>query len=323
MIALNESIIFASLGHILAAIIIYKVIDFIWIYFIKPSTIKKYSTPVDGKKAWALVTGASDGIGYEVVRDLLSRNFNVILHGRNPKKLAGKVETLRKEFPKQEFEIIVADASDAVASASKVAKEARELMQKVNGALRVLINNVGGSNMFQFRVFHYVAEAPEDLIPRITTLNVIFPHTLCRLLLPLLQESDAPSLIVNIGSMSGLTGLPFVATYSSSKAANHAFSAALANEMICAGANVEVIGLIVGDVVSAGNKWATVGWTTISSEQMAKDIIARVGCGVPALIGNWRHALQGEGLNCTPRFLAEWVKRQAMIQRRAQEDKDL
>jgi short-subunit dehydrogenase len=321
--ALDQFSIFVLLGQVFAFIIFYKVIVFVWIYFIKPSSIQKYSTTVNGKKSWALVTGASDGIGFETVRSLLNRNFNVVLHGRNPKKLSSKVDALRKEFPNQELAIIVADATDAVASASKVGSELHELMQKVNGALRVLVNNVGGSNMFGFRVFHYVAETPEDLIPRIIALNAVFPHTLIRILLPLLQDSGDPSLIINLGSMSGLTGFPFVATYSSSKAANHAFSVALANEMICSGANVEVIGLIVGDVVSAGNKWTTTGWGTITSEQMAEDILARVGCGVPALIGNWIQALQGAWMDCMPGFLMEMIKRQVMKQRRAAEDKDL
>ena len=33
-------------------------------------------------RAWALVTGASDGIGYGYVQQLAAKSFNVILHGR-------------------------------------------------------------------------------------------------------------------------------------------------------------------------------------------------------------------------------------------------
>jgi 17beta-estradiol 17-dehydrogenase / very-long-chain 3-oxoacyl-CoA reductase len=322
----DQTQVFITLGQIAAIIITYKVVVFVWIYFLKPSSIHKYSTPANGKESWALVTGASDGIGLETVKSLLKRNFNVILHGRNPTKLSNCVEKLQAEFPDQQVEFVVADATDAVPSANKVGRDVSALLERTNGVLRVLINNVGGSNMFGFRVFHYIAETPPDLIPRIMALNAVFPHTLTRILLPWLREHGAPALIINIGSMAGLQGMPFVATYSSCKAANHTWSSALANEMICAGTKVEVIGLIVGDVVTTGNKYTSIsrfGFSTISAEQMAEDIVARVGCGVPVLIGNWRQALQGEGLDWTPGWLADWMKRKVMMGRRRTEDKML
>jgi 17beta-estradiol 17-dehydrogenase / very-long-chain 3-oxoacyl-CoA reductase len=37
---------------------------------------------------WAIVTGGSDGIDRGYVEELLSRNFNVIVHGRSKEKLA-------------------------------------------------------------------------------------------------------------------------------------------------------------------------------------------------------------------------------------------
>jgi 17beta-estradiol 17-dehydrogenase / very-long-chain 3-oxoacyl-CoA reductase len=314
------------LGQITAFVITYKIVVFVWIYFLKPSTIAKYSTPANDKESWALVTGASDGIGLETVRSLLRRNFNVILHGRNPTKLSGIVEDLESEYPSRKIEFVVADASDAVPSANKVASDVSGILERSNGALRVLINNVGGTNMFGFRVFHYVAESPPDLIPRIMALNAVFPHTLTRLLLPWLREHGSPSLIVMVGSMSGIQGLPFVATYSACKSANHVWAAALANEMIAAGTKVEVLGLIVGDVVTTGNKYtppSRFSFTTISAERMAEDILARVGCGVPSLVGNWRQALQGEGLAWTPGWLADIVKRKVMMGRRDIEDKML
>jgi 17beta-estradiol 17-dehydrogenase / very-long-chain 3-oxoacyl-CoA reductase len=126
-----------------------------------------------------------------------------------------------------------------------------------------------------------------------------------------------------VGSMSGLYGSPYVATYSSSKAFDHMFSKALASEMKLRGSSIEILGVVVGDVISAGNIFSRLGRATISSEQMARDIIARVGCGRSLLVGNWIHALQDESFNLMPSFLGRSVLEYAMTKRRLIEDKML
>ncbi|KAJ7246485.1 hypothetical protein C8J57DRAFT_1675292 [Mycena rebaudengoi] len=44
---------------------------------------------------WALVTGASDGIGLGFAHELASHGFDIILHGRSPTKLAAVATALR------------------------------------------------------------------------------------------------------------------------------------------------------------------------------------------------------------------------------------
>jgi 17beta-estradiol 17-dehydrogenase / very-long-chain 3-oxoacyl-CoA reductase len=316
---------FTLLGLVVSSVILYRILVFVWIYFLRTTSIDKYSVPVNNHQSWALITGASDGIGLETARSLLRRNFNVILHGRNPIKLSGIVDDLQGRFPSQGIAFIVADAIDAIPSSQKVAREVQQILTKSKGVLRVLVNNIGGSNMFGFRTFHFVDEAPDDLSQKIIALNLTFPSVLTHLLLTTLQEHKAPSLVINIGSMAGLSGIPLVSMYSACKAANMAFSNALASEMVIADSNVEVLGIIVGEVVSGATHWFMNDgdWAVVSSKQMAEDVLGRVGCGMPVVVGNWRQAVIGAGLSITPGWMMRKVTMGMMRERREREDRNM
>lgn len=78
-------------------------------------------------------------------------------------------------------------------------------------------------------------------------MNARWPTQLTKALLPLLTD-NSPSLIMNVGSMAGLWGLPYLSVYCASKAFNMLFSDALKQEIAAEGKrkDIEVIGIIVG-----------------------------------------------------------------------------
>ena len=59
--------------------------DFIWRNFIAEEVdlLQKYG----GEKSWAIVTGASDGIGAEIASQVALKGFNVVLVSRSESKL--------------------------------------------------------------------------------------------------------------------------------------------------------------------------------------------------------------------------------------------
>jgi short-subunit dehydrogenase len=70
--------------------------------------------PVDvAKEPWALVTGASSGIGLCIVRELARQGINVVLVARNDALLPKAVEQLHTEFPERSFRVVATDLSDA------------------------------------------------------------------------------------------------------------------------------------------------------------------------------------------------------------------
>jgi 17beta-estradiol 17-dehydrogenase / very-long-chain 3-oxoacyl-CoA reductase len=103
---------------------------------LRPSQLHRYAR--SGNGAWALVTGASDGIGLAFVHELLNRDFNVLLHGRNKSKLEKLKAELAKQYPKRSVEIAVADASQYDGGYMAVAEKAKALSGKLTYVLLTL-----------------------------------------------------------------------------------------------------------------------------------------------------------------------------------------
>lgn len=101
--------IFASIGGLGVATLVYQIADFIRIHFLHSSTIQSF---VHGNESYALITGSSDGLGRAVADELYDRGFNVIIHGRNLEKLKRVRDELhaRSSTNKRDVQLLVADA---------------------------------------------------------------------------------------------------------------------------------------------------------------------------------------------------------------------
>lgn len=84
---------------------------------------------------WALVTGASSGIGAAIAREYACRGVPLILTARRADKLEQLATELRNRVP---VEVIVADLADLQAPATLVAE-----IERRNLPVRVLVNNAG------------------------------------------------------------------------------------------------------------------------------------------------------------------------------------
>jgi len=121
----------------------FSLLDFARLHFLRSCSLKQYiTTSNDATATWALVTGASDGIGKGFAEELCSRGVNVILHGRNERKLQGVKDDLLSRWPSRQIRLLVLDAGAAASDASKL-DEAAASLQDLN--LRILVNNVGGA----------------------------------------------------------------------------------------------------------------------------------------------------------------------------------
>ncbi|MFG0246011.1 MAG: SDR family NAD(P)-dependent oxidoreductase [Phycisphaerales bacterium JB052] len=169
-----------------------------------------------------LITGSTDGIGLATARSLISQGHTVLVHGRNPDKIASVEQSLRAIPGAGEVESFRADLSDlGEVRGLADAIEARE------GSLDVLINNAG--------VFKVPKARTRSGLDMRFVVNTIAPYLLTKRLLKLFPSdgrvvnlSSAAQAPVSLNALSGKVTLGDSAVYAQSKLALTAWSRAMA-----------------------------------------------------------------------------------------------
>ena len=133
-----------------------------------------------------LVTGATDGIGRATALALARQGASVILHGRNPAKLAAVHAEILTDSGNHRLHTVIAD----FASLADVAALADQVCSEFTG-LRVLINNAG--------LLTDHRQVSKDGFELTFAVNYLAPVLLTLKLLPVLT-ANTPTRIVNVAS---------------------------------------------------------------------------------------------------------------------------
>jgi len=92
-----------------------------------------------GENSWAVVTGASDGLGKGFCEELAKEGFNIVLMARNKEKLEKIAKDLQQLNPNIQTQIIVIDFKEA--NNPEALKTPLNQLGKLD--VSILINNVG------------------------------------------------------------------------------------------------------------------------------------------------------------------------------------
>jgi 17beta-estradiol 17-dehydrogenase / very-long-chain 3-oxoacyl-CoA reductase len=274
----------AAVGLATALVSTYRFASFIRIY-LRPATIAKYL----GDGTYAVVTGATDGIGKAMALELAGRGFNIVLHGRSSEKLQRVKEQIQISHSGCKVVMLTHDARTVSGLDTSAIKAL---------PISVLVNNVGGAEPKSF-----VRSSRAD-IDEIIALNIVFSTHLTWELLPHLVR---PALILNVSSYVGVFPPPYLAAYAGAKAFVTAFSSSLCREA----QSVEIISLITGSVHSAGNT-KPVGFLRPDSRTYARSILRVVGCGRLSVFPYWPHAMQAYAFSLMPRRMLERAMKKAL-----------
>ncbi|KAK8930620.1 11-beta-hydroxysteroid dehydrogenase 1A [Platanthera zijinensis] len=182
------------------------------------------------EKPVVVITGCSDGgIGYALAREFASNGCLVSATARSLASMRS-LEGDQRFFP-VELDILSDDS---------IQKAVEGVMERF-GRIDILVNNAGVHNVAP------LVEVPMSTVELIMGTNVYGPLRLIKAVVPHMIPRRKGK-IVNVGSVSALAPGPWAGTYSASKAALHALTDTLRQELRPFG--IQVISLVPGAVRS-------------------------------------------------------------------------
>jgi short-subunit dehydrogenase len=181
----------------------------------------------DFKGRWALVTGASSGIGAALARELAGHGAKLILTARRTERL----EALAAELAAQgtETRIVTADLNDPAAP--------QQIFDATEGSglpVEILINDAG---LGQWGVFH---ESPIDQELSQVRVNCEAMVRLSRLFVPRMVERRR-GWVLMLASTASFLPVPYLSTYAATKVFNRYFALGLAAEVARFGVKVTAV----------------------------------------------------------------------------------
>ncbi len=236
-------------------------------------------------KKWALITGATVGIGDCFARLLAAEGYNLVINARNAEKLNERAEFLRSTFG-IEVEVLPAD----------LAVECEKVEKYISTHdIEVLVNNAGfGLNQ------SFLSSAIEDE-ERVLDVLVRAPMRLMHAVLPQMRKRDS-GIVINVSSTAA-----FIAGghYSAAKAYVTVMSESLHTQMLPT--NVNVLSLNPGFVHTefhqrAGMKMGAIpNFMWLDGDFLVKKAWADAKKGKAISIPGWQYKLLRAIIALAPR----------------------
>lgn len=208
----------------------------------------------------AFISGSSQGIGFAIASALAVEGVDVVLNGRDERKLDAAVDRLRATHPEVAVSGLAADFTDP--------GQVADLTQRL-GAVDILVNNVGLFGLADF------ADIADEDWTRYFEVNVMSGVRLSRALLPRMRERGWGR-IVFVSSESGVNIPADMVHYGVTKAAMIALGNGVAK--LTRGTGVTVNTVLGGPTYSEGvaaSVAAVADTRSVSVEAMKQAIIGQ------------------------------------------------
>jgi 17beta-estradiol 17-dehydrogenase / very-long-chain 3-oxoacyl-CoA reductase len=256
--------------------------------FLRPAkNLKKYGM-------WAVVTGATDGIGKAMAAEFARRGLNIVLISRTQEKLDETTKEIKEKNPKVEVRSIAVDYDQFDEAAQKRVSQILDTLD-----IGVLVNNVGISYDFT-KYFH---ELDDQRVRQLIRLNVDSTTYMTRIVLPGMIQRKRGA-IINIGSAAGVTTSPLLAQYGAAKSYVAMFSKALNEEL--GGFNIHVQCQVPLFVTTKLAKLKKSSFFVPTPSAYARSALNAIGYE-SVISPYWPHALQVWLLNSLPEALSTMI----------------
>lgn len=237
--------------------------------------------------AWAVVTGASSGIGRDIAVELSRLGYDLVLCARRGDKL-------------EELKAVLKTNTETISMDLSIQENCYSLFDRCkNKDVEILVNNAG------FGLFGEFWDTDLNRELEMIDLNVKSLHILMKLFLLEFVKKDK-GMILNVASAAGfLPAGPFISTYYGTKAYVLNLTRGVAKELKKAGSKVTVSALCPGPVKTefnkvAGGNFAIVGMDSKKTAQIGIEGMLKgktvIAPGVLVKIGRFLTRLLPENL---------------------------
>jgi uncharacterized protein len=247
-------------------------------------------------RRWAIVTGASGGMGAAFTKSLLKRGYAVLAVARGAESLARMARELN------EGEGVV----EALAADLATAEGIDAVVQKAQALddVELLVNNAGLSTSG-----HFLEQSTDKEVQSIRV-NVEALHTLTRKIVPAMVERKRGG-ILNVASIVAFQPIPYWTTYAATKAFVLAFGEGLAYELRNTGVRVVTVcpGFTKTGLYAQSGAPGLAGKLLpfATPEEVVRVALTAYDAGhVVRVIGPTNRLLHVAGA-VTPRFILRWL----------------
>jgi short-subunit dehydrogenase len=175
--------------------------------------------------SYALITGASGGIGLSLATELAKLKANLLLVARSEDKLSALAKDLSSRY-QVKAEYLPIDLTKPSA-----AQEIVDWVNKNAFPVNILVNNAG------YGLWGAVEKTPLDKLHNMMQLNMNAVVDLTYLLLPVLRK-EQQSYILNVASTAAYQAVPTLATYAATKSFVLLFTRGLRKELVASNVSV-------------------------------------------------------------------------------------
>ncbi|KAL8855959.1 MAG: hypothetical protein Q9178_007409 [Gyalolechia marmorata] len=289
-------------GFVFLTFKVYNLLRLILSLFVLPSkSLRSFGSP----SSYAIITGASDGLGKEFALHLSRTPFNLLLISRTGAKLdalASQIRSSNRNIVVKTLAFDFSTVNDPSSSSLLPLKSAIEELEDV----AILINNVGKSHDIPVSFVETEEQEMRDII----NINCLSTLLTTSLVAPKMV-SQKRGLILTMGSFGGLLPTPLLATYSGSKAFLQQWSTALGSELQPHGVTVELVQSYL--VTSAMSKIRKSSLMVPSAKAFVRSVLGSIGRTGGAQgwgwtsTPYWTHAVMQWGLSGIAGLNDRWV----------------
>jgi NAD(P)-dependent dehydrogenase (short-subunit alcohol dehydrogenase family) len=214
----------------------------------------------------AVITGAGNGIGAELARQLALEGLRVVLADVDEDAAKSQASKIAEDGGVCWARRV--DVSDAQATQSLAAEVERDF-----GQVRLLINNAG------IEALGRCWEIPDEMWSRIMRINVNGPVNMVRAFLPGMAKQADTSYLANVCSIGSLISIPLQGGYIASKHALLSYTECLWLDIQSAGYPINVCAVLPGPLRTGifENAAATRSQASDEHRKQMQDMIAAYG----------------------------------------------